>query len=279
MKQLFGLFLFLCLPFGLFSQQFHWLKDSVFKESFNSILKFNNPYSVFSIDSVKIEKDTLYFINYDAAKTYYKNRNSAKFYLTIDSNQTIHLISNRLKNYNERSFIHAINEQQYNNKSRFYYRTLQIDKNYFEIQLEKREENNLYYVKIDSVVSTQRFANSYGPFYYEKWVYKPSDSIKHSVQLEHYSEKSRSSRYENYLFIYEPINWSDFEKLLKKNGVLNSEYESVKICSHSISRDVTIYYNSGKSIKVSYDDCGRKSEIPPEILSLFPNSYLENERK
>lgn len=278
MKQLFGLFLFLCLPFGLFSQQFHWLKDSVFKESFNSILKFNNPYSVCSIDSVKIEKDTLYFINYDAAKTYYKNRNSAKFYLTIDSNQTIHLISNRLKNYNERSFIHAINEQQYNNKSRFYYRTLQIDKNYFEIQLEKREENNLFYVKIDSVITTLNYANMGGPGYLEKWIYKPSDSIKHSVQLEHYSEKSRSSRYENYLFIYEPINWSDFEKLLKKNGVLNSEYESVKICSHSISRDVTIYYNSGKSINVSYDDCGRKSEIPPEILSLFPNSYLENEK-
>jgi hypothetical protein len=266
MKQLFGLFLFLCLPFGLFSQQFHWLKDSVFKESFNSILKFNNPYSVCSIDSVKIEKDTLYFINYNAAKTYIKNRNSAKFHLTIDSNQTIHLIQ-------------AINEQQYNNKSRFYYRTLQIDKNHIEIQIEKREGNNLNCVKIDSVVTTQGFANSYGPFYNEKWVYKPIDSIRHSVQLEHYSEKSKSSRFEYFTFCYEPVNWSDFETLIKRNGILNSEHENTSSCSHSKGRKVIVYFNSGNSLEVQYNDCTIISEIPPEILSLFPNSYLENERK
>lgn len=274
MKQLFGLFLFLCLPFGLFSQQFHWLKDSLFKESFNSILKFNNPYSVCSIDSVKIEKDTLYFINYNAAKTYIKNRNSAKFHLTIDSNQTIHLISNRLKNFSERSFVQAINEQQYNNKSRFYYRTLQIDKNHIEIQIEKREGNNLNYVKIDSVVTTQGFANSYGPFYNEKWVYKPIDSIRHSVQLEHYSEKSKSSTYENYSFNYEPVNWSDFETLIKRNGILNSEHENTSSCSHSKGRKVIVFFNSGNSLEVQYNDCTIISEIPPEILSLFPNSYL-----
>lgn len=274
MKQLFGLFLFLCLPFGLFSQQFHWLKDSVFKESFNSILKFNNPYSVCSIDSVKIEKDTLYFINYNTAKRYYKNLNSAKFHLTIDSNQTIHLISNRLKNYNEHSFIQAINKQQYNNRSLFYYRTLQIDKNHYEIQLEKRERNNLNYVKIDSVITTQGFVNSYGPYYDEKWIYKPNDSIQHKVQLKKYSENSKSSTYKNYSFNYEPVNWSDFEALIKRNGILNSEHENTSSCSHSISRKVIVYFNSGNSLEVSYNDCTIISEIPPEILSLFPNSYL-----
>jgi hypothetical protein len=240
----------------------------------NKLFSFNEDNFVNSIESTKIENDTISFTIFDAEKKLYYKQNKVRFHLSIDSLNNIHFKSNQLKNYNELQFIRSLRRQQFNSISPFYFSILKHDQNNFEIIFENRKLNNLHFEHFDSIITLQSHSNMTGPHYYEKWIFKPNDSIIHLADLSYYKESTKTTARENYTHKYENKSWGEFENFIKDQNIPIGLNENNCWASHSTFRKIIVYYNSGEKFEINYNDCKMKSEIPPEILSLFPNSYL-----